>query len=378
MQTLPARRPTWAEIDLGRLGENFRTIKSFCGDDISYMAVIKADAYGHGAVECGKKLEAEGADWFGVACLEEAAELRQAGISRPILVFGGAWPGQEISFLNLDLTPMVFTLEQAERLSEAAARANRSVGIHVKIDTGMNRVGFRPEKVASAARKMRELRNISVEGLMTHFAVADKIEESKFTNEQMSKFSEAVEAFLNAGHRPDIVDLANSPGAVVYPHSRSKMVRIGGILFGIADDILPVGVDRPSVLPVMSVYTKIAMIKTVPKGESIGYGRTFTTNRDSLIATVPIGYNDGYDRALSNVGEMIVRGVPVPVVGRVSMDWITIDVTDAPGVQVEDQVTVIGTDGDDRVTVEDLARKIDTISYEITCGIAPRVSRLFK
>lgn len=378
MQTLPARRPTWAEIDLGRLGENFRTIKSFCGDDISYMAVIKADAYGHGAVECGKKLEAEGADWFGVACLEEAAELRQAGISRPILVFGGAWPGQEISFLNLDLTPMVFTLEHAERLSEAAARANRSVGIHVKIDTGMNRVGFRPEKVASAARKMRELRNISVEGLMTHFAVADKIEESKFTNEQMSKFSEAVEAFLNAGHRPDIVDLANSPGAVVYPHSRSKMVRIGGILFGIADDILPVGVDRPSVLPVMSVYTKIAMIKTVPKGESIGYGRTFTTNRDSLIATVPIGYNDGYDRALSNVGEMIVRGVPVPVVGRVSMDWITIDVTDAPGVQVEDQVTVIGTDGDDRVTVEDLARKIDTISYEITCGIAPRVSRLFK
>ena len=295
MQTLPARRPTWAEIDLGRLGENFRTIKSFCGDDISYMAVIKADAYGHGAVECGKKLEAEGADWFGVACLEEAAELRQGGISRPILVFGGAWPGQEIPFLNFDLTPMVFTLEQAERLSEAAARANRSVGIHVKIDTGMNRVGFRPEKVASAARKMRELRNISVEGLMTHFAVADKIEESKFTNEQMSKFSEAVEAFLNAGHRPDIVDLANSPGAVVYPHSRSKMVRIGGILFGIADDILPVGVDRPSVLPVMSVYTKIAMIKTVPKGESIGYGRTFTTNRDSLIATVPIGYNDGYD-----------------------------------------------------------------------------------
>jgi alanine racemase len=378
MQTLPARRPTWAEIDLGRLGENFRTIKSFCGDDICYMAVIKADAYGHGAVDCGRKLEAEGADWFGVACLEEAAELRQAGISRPILVFGGAWPGQEISFLNFDLTPMVFTLEQAERMDEAAARANKFVGIHVKIDTGMNRVGFRLEDVASAARKMSELRNIRVEGLMTHFAVADTLEETEFTNEQISKFSTAVETFLQEGHRPNVVDMANSPGAVVYPLSRSKMVRIGGLLYGITDDILPDGVDRPSVQPVMSVYTKIAMIKTVPKGESIGYGRIFTTKRDSLIATVPIGYNDGYDRALSNVGEMIVRGIPVPVVGRVSMDWITIDVTDVPGVQVEDQVTVIGTDGDNRVTVEDLARKIETISYEITCGIAPRVPRLFK
>ena len=378
MQTLTARRPTWAEIDLNRLGENFRSIKSFCGDDLRYMAVIKADAYGHGAVECARKLEAEGADWFGVACLEEAAELRQAGITLPILVFGGAWPGQEISFLNFDLTPMVFTLEQAERVNEAAIRANKVVGIHAKIDTGMNRVGFRLEEVASAARKMSELRNIRVEGLMTHFAVADKIEQSQFTNEQISKFSDAVEVFLEAGHRPEIVDLANSPGAVVYPLSRSKLVRIGGLLYGITDDILPSGVDKPTVQSVMSVYTKIAMIKTVPKGESIGYGRTVNTKRNSIIATVPIGYNDGYDRALSNVGEMIVRGIPVPVVGRISMDWITIDVTDVSGIQVEDQVTVIGADGDSRVTVEELARRVDTISYEITCGISPRVPRLYK
>lgn len=378
MQTLPARRPTWAEIDLDRLGENFRSIKHFCGDDILYMAVIKADAYGHGAVECAKRLEEEGADWFGVACLEEAVELRQAGLTHPILVFGGVWPGQEISFLNFDLTPMVFTLDQAERLNDAGSRANKVVGLHVKVDTGMNRVGFRLEKVANAARRLSELKNLRIDGLMTHFAVADALEETDFTNKQIAKFAVALDLFLEAGHRPDIVDLANSPGAVVHPHSRSKMVRIGGLLYGIADDILPGDIDKPSVQPVMSVYTRVAMVKSVPKGESIGYGRTYTANRDSLVATVPIGYNDGYDRTLSNIGEMLVRGTLVPVVGRISMDWITLDVTDLPAVEVGDRVTVIGSDGNDRVTVEDIARKIDTISYEITCGIAPRVPRLYK
>ena len=378
MQSPPSRRPTWAEIDLGRLGENFRSIKAFCGSDIKYMAVIKADAYGHGAVECGKRLEAEGADWFGVACLEEAIELRQAGISRPILVFGGIWPGQEISFLNFDVTPLVFTLDHAENLSEACTRANKPVDIHVKIDSGMNRVGFRPEDTLRLARSLAELPNLRVAGLMTHFAVADKLEETEFTNKQISIFASAVDDFLAAGHRPEIVDLANSPGAVVYPHSRSKLVRIGGLLFGMSEDVLPKGVDQPAVKPVMSVYTKIAVLKTVPKGEDIGYGRTFTTERDSTIATIPIGYNDGYVRSLSNKGEVIVRNCLVPVVGRISMDWITIDVTDVPGVEVGDQVTVLGSGGVSRVTAEDIARKIDTISYEVTCGVSQRVPRIYK
>ena len=377
MQSLAAR-PTWAEIDLERLGENFRSIKAFCGDDIKYMAVIKADAYGHGAVECGRRLQSEGADWFGVACLEEAIELRQAGILRPILVFGGVWPGQEISFLNFDVTPIVFTLEQAEGLSKAAQLADKTIRIHVKIDTGMNRVGFRSEGIADVARKLADLSHLHVEGLMTHFAVADKLEESEFTNDQISKFASAVQLFLDAGCRPEIVDLANSPGAVVYPHSRSKLVRIGGLLFGVTEDVLPKGVDQPVVRPVMSLYTKIAMLKTVPKGENIGYGRTFTTDRDSTIATVPIGYNDGYDRALSNEGEVIVRGKRAAVVGRISMDWVTVDVTDIPGVTVGDKVTVIGSDGEHDVIAEDVARKIDTISYEITCGISARVRRIYK
>ena len=378
MHSLPTRRPTWTEIDLGRLADNFRSIKAFCGEDIEYMAVIKADAYGHGAVECGKRLQAEGADWFGVACLEEAIELRQAGISRPILVFGGIWPGQELSFLNFDVTPVVFTLDQAETLSQACALVNKSVDIHVKVDSGMNRVGFRPEEAERIARKLAQFPHLRVTGLMTHFAAADKLEESEFTNRQISTFASSVDHFLAAGHRPEIVDLANSPGAVVYPHSRSKMVRIGGLLFGVTDDVLPKGIDRPAVKPVMSIYTKIAMLKTVPKGETIGYGRTFTAGRDSKIATVPIGYNDGYDRALSNKGEVIVRGRPAPVAGRISMDWVTVDVTDVPNVEVGDQVTVLGSDGESRVTAEDIAQWIDTISYEITCGISQRVPRIYK
>ncbi len=378
MQPLSSRRPTWAEIDLGRLGENFRSIKAFCGDDIQYMAVIKADAYGHGAVECSRKLEAEGAHWFGVACLEEAIELRQAGITRPILVFGGAWPGQEISFLNFELTPMVFTIEQAERLDQAAARAKRSIGIHVKIDTGMNRVGFRLENIGGTARAIASMTNVRIDGLMTHFAVADELEGSAFTNAQISKFTGAVDVFLREGHRPEYIDLANSPGAVVYPHSRSKMVRIGGLLFGIAGDLIPKEAGQPDVQPVMAVYTEIAMLKTVPMGETVGYGRTFLTSRDSMIATIPIGYNDGYVRTLSNKGEVIVRGQLAPVVGRISMDWLTVDVTDVPGVEVGDRITVLGSDGGNRVTAEDIARKIDTISYEVTCGISQRVPRIYK
>jgi alanine racemase len=272
----------------------------------------------------------------------------------------------------------VFTVDQAARLDQAAAPARKSIGVHVKIDTGMNRVGFRLENIEDTARAIADMTNIRVDGLMTHFAVADELEESAFTNDQISKFAGAVDIFLRAGHRPEYIDLANSPGAVVYPHSRSKMVRIGGLLFGITGDLIPKNVGQPNVQPVMSVYTEIALLKSVPKGESIGYGRAFYTSRDSVIATVPIGYNDGYDRALSNCGEMVVRSKPVPVVGRVSMDWVTIDVTDVPGVEVGDRVTVIGSEGEGGATAEDIARKIETISYEVTCGISPRVPRIYK
>lgn len=372
-----AGRPTWAEIDLDRLAENFRAVRAFCGDDVLYMAVIKANAYGHGAVECGRRLQAEGVDWFAVATIEEGVELRQFGISLPILVLGGIWPGQEVSLLNFDLTPAIFTIRQAESLNTSAKSAGKTATLHVKIDTGMNRVGFRTENIEQVARRLADLDYVRVGGLMTHFAAADSIEETAFTNDQIASFSSAVDTFLAAGHRPEILNLANSPGAVAHPLSRSKLVRIGGLLFGITDDILPKNSKRPDLKPVMSVHTKIAMIKTVPRSESIGYGRTFVAERDSLIATIAIGYNDGYGRGLSNKGEVIVCGRRAPVVGRISMDWTTIDITEIRGAKVGDAVTVLGSEGASIVTAEEIARKTDTISYEITCGIAARVPRIY-
>ena len=242
----------------------------------------------------------------------------------------------------------------------------------------MNRVGFRHDAASEVAAELARLENLEVEGLMTHFAVADKLSETEFTDRQITLFSETVNSFLLAGHRPKVIDLANSPAAVVHPHSRSKLVRIGGLLFGVTRDILPKDVDRPIVLPVMSVSTKISMLKTVPEGETVGYGRMFVTNRDSKIATIAIGYNDGFDRGLSNCGEVIIHGKKVPVVGRISMDWVTVDVTDVPHAQEGDRVTILGSDGEAEITAEDIAEKLDTISYEVTCGISSRVPRVYK
>lgn len=376
MNELSGQRPTWAEIDLDALAFNFRSVKEFVGDGVEQMAVVKANAYGHGAVPCARRLEAEGADWFAVATIEEGVELRQAGIAKPTLVFGGFWPGQELAVLNHDLTPVVYRIDQAESLA-SAARQGEPAKIHVKIDTGMGRVGFRWDAIGEVADRLTAIPNLEIEGLMTHFAVADKLEENEFTNDQMARFTQAVDIFHSKGFRPRYIDMANSPGAVAHPMSRAKMIRPGGVLYGLGGDVLPRGIEKPELRPVMSVKTKIAMIKSVPRGETIGYGRTFTTARDSAIATIPIGYHDGIPRSVSNKGRVIINGKFAPVVGRVSMDWITIDITDAPETSVGDVVTVIGQDGGRSILAEDIAEITDTISYEITCGIGPRVPRVY-
>ena len=378
MNPQPGHRPTWAEIDLDALAANFASVKAFVGGDISYMAVVKADAYGHGAVACAKSLEEAGADWFAVATVEEGTQLREARISKPILILGGFWPGQETKVLNLDLTPVVFRMDQAESLALSASRQGTTPRIHVKIDTGMGRVGFRCDQAAHVAAALAKVEVLTVDGLMTHFAVADKIAETEYTNRQIAEFAEAVEIFHSYGHRPTYIDMANSPGAVVHPLSRSKMVRIGGLLFGLGGDVLPDGVDQPELRQVMSVRSRIAQLKTINAGETVGYGRTFTAERESLIATVPIGYNDGLPRSLSNKGHFIVNGQRAPIAGRVSMDWTTLDVTDISDVSVGDDVTIIGSHGDESIRAEDLAQQTNTISYEITCGVSGRVPRIYE
>ena len=378
MRSQSEHRPTWAEIDLTNLAFNFRVIKEFVGPDIKYMAVVKADAYGHGAVSCARKLEAEGIDWFGVALPKEGVELRKAGIRKRILCLGGVWEGQETALLNHNLTPVIYQPGQAERFDRAARKRGTIAEVHIKVDTGMNRVGVRYDRISDFAKKLQTFENLHVEGLMTHFASADDPGENEFTNLQIRRFNETVGVFKELGFRPAYRDLANSAASVAHPESYGNMIRLGGLLYGLSDDILPKDTDKPDFRPVLSLHSKIADLKRVPKGETLGYGRTYVTERDSLIAVIPIGYQDGYCRSLSNNANSIVGGAYAPVVGRVSMDWTILDVTDVKGVGIGDDVVLIGENEEKRVTAADLARAANTISYEITCGISNRVERKMK
>lgn len=377
MSELFTNRPTWTEINLENLAFNFRSAKKFIGETVEYMAVVKADAYGHGAIACAKKLENEGIDWFGVVLAEEGLELRNNGIEKPILCLGSFWFGQELSLIENNVTPVIYQKEAAKNFNQCAQNKNLQAKIHVKIDTGMGRVGVRFDQVREFISYLKTLENLTVEGLMTHFAVADNLAENNFTNLQIQRFNEVVKIFEDNGFQPKYKDLANSPGAVAHENARGNLVRLGGILYGLGGDVLPKEIIKPELKPVLSLRTQIAHLKNVPKNETLGYGRTFKTTRDSIIATIPIGYQDGYRRSLSNFSRVIINHQYAPVVGRISMDWTLVDVTEIPEVKVNDEVVLIGEQNGLNVTAEELAAQIDTISYEITCGINWRVKRKY-
>ncbi len=371
------QRPTWAKINLDNLAFNFHSVKHFVGQNLKYMAVVKADAYGHNSIQCARRLEAEGIDWFGVALPEEGIELRDLGIKTPILCLGSFWFGQEKSLLDNSLTPVIYQIEKAESFNESAKERGMIANVHIKIDTGMGRIGVRFDEVNALAEKLKDLKSIKVEGLMTHFAAADNLSENDFTDLQIKRFKESVAILETKGFHPVYKDLANSPGAIVHENSRENMVRLGGVLYGLGDDVLPKEVKKPELKPVMSISTRIAHLKKVPKGETLGYSRTFQTQKDSLIATIPIGYQDGLPRILSNQGRVLINGQFAPIVGRISMDWTILDVTDIPNVKLEDEVVILGEKNGLRITAEELAQLSDTISYEITCGINRRVTRKY-
>jgi alanine racemase len=372
------QRPTWAEIDLDALASNFSWVRERIGAGVKVMAVVKANAYGHGAVRCAQRLAAEGADWFAVAMPEEAVELRHAGIAKPILSFGGFWKGQEQLCLKESIVPVVYRLDMIEALDRAAREAQRVADIHLKIDTGMGRLGVRHMEVGEFADALRPLKNIRVDGVMTHFAAADDPALDRFTDEQVACFRQAVETLRERGHRPTYEDMANSAGTFAHPSSWGNMVRPGGVLYGLWRDILPPINHPPHLLPVMSVRSRITLLKRVQPGETLGYGCTFEASRETAVATLPVGYNDGYMRALSNRGRVIVRGCYAPVIGRISMDLTLVDVTDVPGVELDDRVTLVGEDGELSVPAEEIAKTAGTLSYEITCGISARVPRRYR
>lgn len=373
-------RPTWAEIHLDNLAANFRQIKNQVSPSARVMAVVKADAYGHGAVQCAKRLALEGADWFAVAIPEEGMQLRAAGITQPILCLGGFWGDQATACLQHQLTPVVYRLDMFESLNQAALDAGVIADAHVKIDTGMGRLGIRVDALSEFVGQLDRFRNVRIDGLMSHLAAADDASCRPLTLDQIHRFEEATTIFRQHGFHPTYLHLANSAGIYGHRETWGNLVRPGGVLYGLWRDVLPLKISDPQLKPVMSLHTRISMLKWVPPGETIGYGCTFEASRKTLIATLPIGYHDGYMRTLSNRANVIVRGTHAPVVGRVSMDLTLIDVTNVSEVQVGDKVTLLGGDGEPsspNISAEDLARICGTLSYEVTCGISERVPRVY-
>jgi alanine racemase len=370
-------RPTWAEINIDSLVHNLDVMKGVVGPGVGVMCAIKADAYGHGAVRCATVLERAGIDWFGVALPEEGEVLRRAGITQPILCLGGFWDGQEDFVIAQNLTPTVFRVDQLERLDRAAARACRVWKYHLKVDTGMGRLGVSWKTLPEFLAATRGLMNVSLDGLMTHLASADLPEKAGFTEDQITAFADALSAVQGQGHKPAWIHMANSAATMAFPESRGNLVRLGGAIYGIWRDATDPAYNSLDLRPVMSVRTKIMLLKTYPAGAPLGYGCTFVTNRESVIATLPIGYSDGLRRSLSNGGRVLVRGRKAEIVGRVSMDLTNVDVTDIPDVALGDEVVILGSQGGLDISAECIAAECGTIGYEITCGLSDRVPRFY-
>lgn len=371
-------RPTIAEIDLAALRHNFalvqRSIPAGCGT----LAVVKADAYGHGFMDISRELESLGVTAFGVAFLAEGIQLRKSGIDRPVLILGGVYPGQERKCVGFNLSTAVFSLEQARVLNDTASRLYRKAKIHVKIDTGMGRLGIAAAEAPAFFRELREMRCVELEGIISHFASADELDEEghRYSDRQAATFAQAVAEARSLGLDPRYVHIANSAAAFGMELPFCNLVRPGIVLYG----ALPSGdfEGKLALRPIMRLRSTVAMLKWVEPGTSISYARRYTAPGRRLIASVPVGYADGYNRALTNRGEVLIRGERAPVVGTVCMDWIMVDVTQIPGIAVGDEVTLLGCDGAGNcVRAEELAAWAGTIPYEIFCGISKRVPRVY-
>lgn len=340
------------------------------------MAVVKANAYGHGAVECARRFESEGADWFGVALPEEGIELRDAGITKPVLCLAGFWEGQAAACVQRKLVPAVYRVDMIEAIDSAARERGEVAAVHVKIDTGMGRLGVRFDEVIDFVDGLSRFKNIRIDGVMTHFAAADEPSCGVLTKDQIQRYEDAVAAFRAHGYEPTYRHLANSAAIFGQPSAWGNMVRPGGVLYGLWRDILAPGDRNQNLQPVMSLHTRITLLKWVPAGETVGYGCTFEASSNTRVATVPVGYHDGYKRALSNRGHAIIRGVSATVIGRISMDLTLVDVTNVPGVALDDEVILMGHEAGISITAEEIARTAGTLSYEVTCGIGERVPRV--
>ena len=374
MPAIPAGRPTASFIDLAALRWNFRQIRAKVGPEVKILSMVKANAYGHGAARITEALAAEGSEAFGVATLEEGIELRQGGIRAPVLVVAGAYEEQLDLFTEYQLTPVVHDAESLARLHDRARQRGAPFKFHLKVDTGMGRIGFLSADLSSWLPLLKSLHGLEIEGVFSHFSHADNVV-GDYTRNQLQVFRDVVQCLRAEGISPALIHLANSAATITLPDSYFNMVRPGLMLYGLYP--APAMASQISLRPVLSWKSRILQLKKVPAGASISYGRTFIAQRESVIATVPVGYADGYSRLLSNVGAMLVKGKRAPVAGTVCMDLTMIDVTDIGGVQQGDEVVLLGRQSNAVISADEMAAWSNTISYEILTSIGTRVPRIY-
>ncbi|HHX02461.1 MAG TPA: alanine racemase [Firmicutes bacterium] len=367
-------RPAWAEIDLGNAAHNVAEFKRLVGHDCHLMAVIKANAYGHGDLELARTALANGASWLAVALPEEGTKLRRAGIAAPILVLGATSLSQLELCVTKDLVVTVFQWDVAQALSNISRRLNKTVKVHVKVDTGMTRLGIQPEEAVDFVRRLRGLPGIEVQGIYTHFACADQPNDS-YTQWQWQRFSWVLMELQKEKIQIPLKHCANTAATLLMPETRLDLVRVGLGLYGLH----PCSYTKDNLIdlrPVLSLHTQVMALKRVAKGTGVSYGRTFVTWKDTSIAVLPIGYADGLLRHVGERGAVLINGRRYPFAGRITMDHCMVDVGDG-NVEIGDVVTLIGQQGAESITADDWAEWLGTINYEIPCLISERVARIY-
>jgi len=365
-------RPCFALVNLGNLAHNLRQFCQRISPGTSLMAVVKADAYGHGAIPVAQAALGAGARWLAVALTEEAIELRKAGITAPILLLGGLVPDALFEILQHQITPAVYSLETLKMVQDFAQAKGVKLGVHLKLDTGMGRLGLNPTQFELFLNHLADYAHLEVQGLMTHFSSAD--DDPEYTALQELRFEELRLKSKGRLH-PHWVHLCNSAGVEGYGEAGGNLVRIGIGMYGLPPS--PAPAEPLDLKEVMQVKACIIQLQRHPAGTPLSYGQSHVLQRDSLIATLGVGYADGYPRALSNQGRVLVRGTSCPIVGRVTMDMTLIDVTDLPRVELFDLVTLMGREGAEAITAGEIAALTNTIHYEVTCNIAKRVPRIY-
>jgi alanine racemase len=370
-------RPAWAEIDLDGIAHNIRAFQQLLPRAARIMAVVKANAYGHGAVEVATAALEAGASRLAVAIVEEGIVLRQRGITAPIQLLGVSAPGTQRAVIEHDLIPTICTIDSARRFAEIGGKLGTSVKFHLKLDTGMGRIGVRPDDLPAFLTALKPLPHLEMEGVFSHFAKADEADKT-YSARQLTRYRDCVTLVQEAGFRPRIRGLANSAAAIDLPDAVFDLIRLGISLYGLypSDEVER---ERIRLRPVMSWKTRIVHLKTLPAGEAVSYGGRFVTQRPTIVATLPIGYADGFRRRLWSVGgRVLVQGRCAPIIGRVCMDMTMIDVTDLPPVSLGDEVVLLGTQGDQAISADEMAAQLDTINYEITCLVGKRVPRVYR